>query len=162
MAQSRTRRRPATACLVAAGLIAAFAATAAALPAGVIALHGKTSQALDAEFTYETAARSINGFAISYTCRGKVPQTDSDVYTIVDGKTDSTALAKLNAAGKVNTVLAGQVTRFTEDGPAKKGAGHLVLHAKLKTSHGRRSLSGTVRVINTACPSKVATFKVAQ
>ncbi len=160
MIRSRTRGRFATLGLVATGLTAAFAAAAVALPAGVVSLHGKTSQALGAVFTYKAAAHSINGFAVSYTCRGKVPQTDSDVYTISDGGTNGAALAKLKASGKVDTILAGEVTRFTEDGPAKKGPGHLVLHARLKTGHGRRSLSGTVRVVSTACPSKVATFKV--
>ncbi len=145
---------------MAVGLITAFAVAAAALPAGVIALHGTTSQKLKLGFTYKPTAHSINGFAIDYTCRGKVPQTDSDVYTIDSGGTDATALAKLKASGKVDTILAGHVTRFTEDGPASKGPGHLVLHARLKTTHGDPTLSGTVRVVSIACPSKVATFKV--
>jgi hypothetical protein len=160
MTRSRTRGRSVAVGLVAVGLIAVFSAIAAALPAGVIALHGTTSQVLKLGFTYEAAARSINGFSIDYTCRGKPPQTDSDVYTIDSGGTDAKALAKLKPSGRVDTILAGHVTRFTEDGPAAKGPGHLILHARLKTNHGRPTLSGTVRIVNIACPSKVATFKV--
>lgn len=137
--------------MLGASLVTASAALAA-LPAGVTTLKG-TSRGLPVELTYSEKTRSVNGFAVDYTCRGKPPQTDSDVYTIVDDADDRKALARIAANGRVKTTLTGRITRFSEDGPRRIGRGELTLDARLYRSATKRVIRGTMRVRFTTCPS---------
>ncbi len=141
-----------------AGLIGAPLA-AAALPRGVVMLKGPTSQNVEALFTYRVSARTLNGFSISYGCRGRKPVNDSDVYTITDGANDSQRLATVKRNGDVRLSRKGNISRFTEDGQRPRGTGRLILKAKLTTKGDLRILKGTARVVNAKCPSAVLTFR---
>jgi hypothetical protein len=132
---------------------------AAALPPGVVMLKGPTSQNVEALFTYRVSARALNGFSVSYTCRGRKPVNDSDVYTITDGGNDSRRLATVRPNGGVSLNLKGAISRFTEDGQRPRGTGRLILKAKLTTKGNLRILKGTARVTNATCPSKPLTFR---
>jgi hypothetical protein len=156
MSPPRTR-----AALLVAALVALVGAplAAAALPAGVVMLKGPTSQNVEALFTYRATARTLNGFSVSYTCRGRKPVNDSDVYTITDGGNDSRRLATVKSNGDVSLNLKGNISRFTEDGQRPRGTGRLILKAKLTTKGNLRILKGTARVTNATCPSKPLTFR---
>jgi hypothetical protein len=163
---TRTGRRrthpPRTrAALLVAAIVALVAAplAAAALPAGVVMLKGPTSQNVEALFTYKVSARTLNGFSVSYTCRGRKPVNDSDVYTITDGGNDSRRLATVRSNGDVSLNMKGNISRFTEDGQRPRGTGRLILKAKLTISAKLRVLKGTARVVNAKCPSAALTFR---
>lgn len=131
----------------------------AALPAGVAMLKGATSQDLQALFTYRASAHTLNGYSVSYTCNGRKPVNDSDVYTITDGGNDSRRLATVRGDGTVSLNLKGNVSRYTEDGQRARGSGRLTLRAKLTNSGKLRVLKGSARVTNAKCPSKALTFR---
>jgi hypothetical protein len=156
-------RRPARArrVAIAAGIAALACAplALAALPAGVVMLKGATSQDLQALFTYRASAHTLNGYSVSYTCNGRKPVNDSDVYTITDGGNDSRRLATVKSNGSVSLNLRGDISRFTEDGQRPRGIGRLILKAKLTTKGNLRILKGTARVTNAKCPSKALTFR---
>jgi opacity protein-like surface antigen len=153
----RTSRLAALAVLTA--VVLASAAAAALAPA-VIALRGTTSQSYTAEFSYNVKARTINGFRVLYTCRGKPATTDSDIYSIVDGGNDDKALARVKN-GSVTFDLRGLVSGFSEDRPVPKGSGRLVVKAALTATGTRRALKGTARVASARCPSAALTFRAA-
>ncbi len=146
-------------------IVAALAAlacaplAAAALPAGVVMLKGPTSQNVEALFTYAVKAHTINGFSVSYSCRGRKIVNDSDVYTITDGGKDRVRVATVRSGGAISIDRRGNVSRFTEDGQRSRGKGRLILKAKLTTKGNRRILKGTARVVNAKCPSKALTFR---
>jgi hypothetical protein len=159
----RSATRPPRACLatVVAALVglACAALAAAALPAGVVMLKGPTSQNVEALFTYRVSAHTLNGFSVSYTCRGRKPVNDSDVYTITDGGNDSRRLATVRSSGALSLSMKGNVSRFTEDGQRPRGTGRLILEAKLTTSGRFRVLKGTARVVSATCPSAALSFR---
>lgn len=84
--------------------------------------EGATSQNLEALFTYRASARTIDCYGVSYTCRGKKPVDDYDVYTITDGDDDYRRLATVRSGGAVGFNLRGEVSRYTEDGQRARGA----------------------------------------
>jgi len=45
------------------------------LAPNVIALRGTTSRDYTADFSYDTKARTVNGFRVNYACRGKPATT---------------------------------------------------------------------------------------
>ena len=157
------RTRPARVRAVA--IVAALAAlvgapfAAAALPRGVVMLKGPTSQNVEALFTYRVSAHTLNGFSVSYGCRGRKPVNDSDVYTITDGGNDGRRLATVKRNGEVSLNRKGDISRFTEDGQRPRGTGRLILKAKLTTRGKLRILKGTARVVNAKCPSAALTFR---
>lgn len=134
------------------GATLAAASAALALPAGVAKLKG-TSRGLPVELSYSATTRSVNGFTVEYTCHGRKPRTDSDVYTIVDGAEHSKPLARIGANRRVRRTLTGRITRFTEDGPTSIGRGKLTLDARIYTSATKRVIRGTMRVHAKKCPS---------
>jgi hypothetical protein len=156
-----TRRPSRRATLLVAALVAVVGApvAAAALPSGVVMLKGPTSQNVEALFTYRVSAHTLNGYSISYTCRGRKPVNDSDVYTITDGGNDSRRLTTVKPNGDVTLSSKGDISRFTEDGQRPRGTGRLILKAKLTTKGHLRILKGSARVTNATCPSKALTFR---
>ncbi|MDP2710676.1 MAG: hypothetical protein Q8O56_05610 [Solirubrobacteraceae bacterium] len=152
----RAARRPsrqlrlAAATAALAALVAASAAVA--LPAGVTALKG-TSLKLPVELQYAAATRSVNGFTVNYTCRGRKPVNDSDVYTIADRGNGSRALTRARVNGQIRTTLTGRISRHSEDGPRTIGTGKLTLNARAYAQGSRRIIRGTMRVRSGTCPS---------
>ncbi|MDX6692050.1 MAG: hypothetical protein QOG15_3507 [Solirubrobacteraceae bacterium] len=137
---------------VAFGATLVLASAAYALPAGVKTLHG-TAAKLPATVTYAASAKTLNGFSVDYTCHGKKPVNDADVYTIVDGGDDSVALATVSSAGHIKASLKGHISRFSEDGPKAIGSGRLSVDLKVSTTATKRRLRGTARVHSGTCPS---------
>ena len=144
---------------VAVSAVAASAAHAAVLPDGVSSLRGK-SRGLSALITYEKAKHSINGFAISYTCRGKAVVTDSDIYTIADGGDDTKPLATTTAGGKLTKTLTGKITRFSEDGTRRIGPGKVDLKLTVSRSGSKRLIRGSALVRSGKCPSVTLTLRL--
>lgn len=95
----------------------------------------------------------MNGFSLDYTCRGRKPRTDSDVYTIAEGGDDGRPLARTGANLRIAKTLTGRITRFSEDGPRRVGTGKLVLDVRAYRSATRIVLRGTARVRSGTCPS---------
>lgn len=155
------RRRTSTCASLAALLaVAAMAPTAAGkLPAGVVLLGGTTSQDLEAQFSYAVKGRTINGFRLVYTCRGKQPKAPSDFYSIFDGGSDAKALAQVKDGGAVSFDLRGSINRFSDDGSLTKRRGRLVVKATVTGVAAKRVMKGTARVVNTKCPSAALTFR---
>lgn len=148
-------KRRLTASRVALAVLAATlsgSSAALALPAGVTTLTGK-SRNLPVKLTYASATRSVNGFTVEYTCRGKKPQTDSDIYTIADRGDDSEPLARARAKRRIKATLTGRITRFSEDGQRRIGTGKLVLDARVYQSSSKRVIRGRMRVRSGSCPS---------
>ena len=134
---------------------------AMALPRGVIVLTGTTSQELSAAFSYGAKGRTINGFRLYYTCRGKQPELGTDLYSIVDGGNDRKPLARADADGDVSFDLRGHINQRLDDGQQPRGAGRLVVRATVTATGSRRVLKGTARVRSATCPSGDLTFRVA-
>ena len=154
----RTRRSVVVGALVA-SVAAAIPLAAAALPSGVILLRGTSSQELGTHFSYGAKRRTINGFRMYFTCRGKRPELDSDLYLIYDGGDDATALARAKDGGAVSFDLKGKIDRRAEDGPVRQGTGRLVVRATVTATGSQRILKGTARVRSKRCPSADLTFR---
>jgi hypothetical protein len=158
MRRSASLRLLLTACALVLASFAATQASAGARAEAIVTLRGKAGP-LKATLTYEMAKRSINGFAIDYTCHGKPAVNDSDVYTIVDGGDDSKALATFHD-GHVRKTLKGDISRFTEDGQKDVGSGKLVLDVTVSRTGTKRIVKGTVRVRSAKCPSTTQRLRV--
>jgi hypothetical protein len=131
---------------LAASVAAAIPFAAAALPSGVILLRGTNSQELGTHFSYGAKRRTINGFRMYFTCRGKRPELDSDLYLVYDGGDDAKALARATTGGAVSFDLKGKIDRRSEDGPVRQGTGRLVVRATVAATGSQRILKGTARV----------------
>ncbi len=144
---------------LAASVAAAIPLAAAALPSGVILLRGTTSQELGTQFSYGAKGRTVNGFRLYFTCRGKPAELGSDLYVIYDGGSDAKALARATTGGAVSFDLKGKIDRRTEDGPVRQGTGRLVVRATVTATGSQRILKGSARVRNRRCPSADLTFR---
>jgi hypothetical protein len=141
--------------------IVLVSSSAAALPPHVIELRGKTSQKVPAAFSYDVKKRTVNGFAVTYTCGGRKLRVDADLYTVADGADDARALAAVRRDGAVRFSLPGAISRFSEDGPVAKGRGRIVVNAHLTRAGRLRVLKGTVRATSPKCSSASnLTFRV--
>jgi hypothetical protein len=154
----RTRRFLTIGALLASGA-AAVPLAASALPRGVILLHGTNSQELTADFSYGAKGRTINGFRMYFTCRGKRPELGSDLYTISDGGNDAKPLARAKSDGSVSFDLKGRISRRLDEGLVPQGSGRLVVRATVMATGSQRILKGTTRVRSARCPSAELTFR---
>jgi hypothetical protein len=146
---------------LAGGAIVVVSSRAAALPPNVVELRGKTSQKVPAAFSYDAKKRTVNGFAVTYTCGGRKLRVDADLYTVADGGNDTRALASVGRDGAVSFSLPGAISRFSEDGPVAKGRGRIVVRARLTRAGRLRVLKGSVRVTSAKCSSASSlTFRV--